>query len=100
MQTLTMNEQEMVAGGESWAYEISMIPTTSMILGAVAMRAARSAPAAAPAGVPAGVPAGAIGLTIRGPGTVNFNIGISLPSLAINTLPSGYGPGIVWAEEC
>ena len=34
MQTLTMNEQEMVAGGESWAYELdSIFDRDAMIAG-------------------------------------------------------------------
>ena len=79
MQTLNLDEQEMVAGGyRPFEREI--------FLGKIAIdpEAIRRA----------------IGLTIRGPGAVNFNIGRSLPSLAISSLPSGYGPGTVWGDGC
>jgi hypothetical protein len=92
MQTLTMNEQEMVAGGESWAYESAMAPNYSAILSAVAMGAAKSAPAFAAAGAAAGSVGGfAVAPVILGAaGGALFGAGFGASMVLLDFSMNGY----------
>jgi hypothetical protein len=104
MQTLTMNEQEMVAGGESWAYEGSAAFAEGDLIGSMAWGAAAGAGSGALMGAGLGMagglaPAviGALGGTLWGAATGAAMVVMSWPvyrgRVTIEELGVGGGGG-------
>jgi hypothetical protein len=87
MQTLTMNEQEMVAGGESWTYEGYWAVDTEQAWGVVGTAAVGGFATGVRVGAGGGI-GGAITGGIIGAGIMT---GVALSNYYFTGLPTNYG---------